>query len=143
MKKGDIVAIFDGMLRVFIVMIIWNSVFAGWKGNVQFVVSSIGIVLSCFSVIYTYKNNVGRIGIGYFISIITECILIGLEVITGIIGKIVNVMIPIKVDDPAPGDGFLLIGYVLGVIIITNILRIIFGIKEFIRWYKDKDFLNN
>ena len=134
MKKGNIVSIFDGIVRIFIVMITCNCVFAGC--NSEFVIIAIGTIISCSSLIYSYKNNIVRVGISYFLSIITECLLIGVEIVTGIIGRIVNVIVPVGENNPAPGDGFLLIGYLFGVIIITAIIRILLGIKEFIRWYK-------
>lgn len=134
MKKGDIVSILDGVLRVFIVILTCYSMFSG--KDIVWEIIILGIMISCFSLIYTYKKNIGRIGMSYFFSVFTEFVLIGLEFFTGIIGALINPLFPIIENDPEPGTGLLLLGYLFGFIIITAVERIVLGIIEVIRWYK-------
>lgn len=132
MKKCYCISIMDGILRSLIVLLTCNTMCYTW--NMKVII--IGIMISCFSLIYTYKSNKGKIGYSYFFSIFTEIFLIGFEMCTGYIGMFIRLWFPVRVDDPAPGDGFLTIGYLFTIIVITIIVRIILGIKEFIRWYK-------
>lgn len=133
MKKENIISILDGIIRAFIVIVTYYSIF--WMKNIL-IFMVFGTIISSISLIYTYKKNIGKVGMSYFLSIFTESVIVGIEFFTGIIGSIVKIVVSTQGNELNAGGFFLLAGYLSGFIIITSIIRISLGIIEFVRWIK-------
>lgn len=140
MKKIFIISIIDGIMRA---IIIWGTlgllysefIIISMEGTLIAVM--VGIVLSCFSMVYTFHASKDKLIIRFLISILVNILVLGV--------LFINVRFPLQLRELVPGDGVMIPLYLFGFTIITVVLRgsllVVYFLGQCFKWWiPDKNY---